>query len=98
MIRVEDIPVHPALEGALGSRERSVQVALTGGEDYELCFSAPPGALDEWTESFEDSFGIPLTKVGWAMEGSGVHLESAGRVSEAPQKKGFDHFSGEEEI
>ncbi len=93
-IRVEDVPVHPALEEAPVSREQSIQLALTGGEDYELCFSAPPGALDDLTESFEDSFGIPLTRVGRAMEGEGVHLESAGRVAEAPRKKGFDHFSG----
>ncbi|MBT8395870.1 MAG: thiamine-phosphate kinase [Gemmatimonadetes bacterium] len=98
VLEVEDLPVHPALEEALGSQEESVQRALSGGEDYELCFSVSPGALDDWVDSFQDSFGIPLTQVGWAMEGSGVHLESAGRLAPASGERGFDHFSGEEKV
>jgi thiamine-monophosphate kinase len=82
----------------LESDESPLHFALEGGEDYELCFTVPRGTLDEWVRPFQDSFGIPLTKVGSAMEGQGVFLEGAsGEVRPLPGG-GFSHFSGEEDL
>jgi thiamine-monophosphate kinase len=37
-VRVRDLPVHPLVRAAFG--ERSLEMAMTGGEDYELLFAA----------------------------------------------------------
>jgi len=87
-----------ALERMLESDENPLHFALEGGEDYELCFTAPFGTLDEWVNPFQDSFGIPLTKVGSAVEGQGVFLEGEGGEVRPLAGGGFSHFSGEEEI
>jgi len=87
-----------ALERMLESDENPLHFALEGGEDYELCFTAPCGTLDEWVNPFQDSFGIPLTKVGSAVEGQGVFLEGEGGEVRPLAGGGFSHFSGEEEI
>jgi thiamine-monophosphate kinase len=113
VLREESIPLHPALAPTLApafdpalapaldqmseSGESPLHFALEGGEDYELCFTVPPGTLDEWVSPFQDSFGIPLTKVGWATEGQGVFLEEAIGEVRPLECGGFSHFSGEEE-
>jgi len=101
VLREKSIPLHPALAPALDpmseSGESPLFFALEGGEDYELCFTVPPGTLDEWVSPFQDSFGIPLTKVGSAMEGQGVFLEEASGEVRPLECGGFSHFSGEEE-
>lgn len=71
--------------------------ALAGGEDYELCFTVPPQALEKWVAPFQDSFGIPLTRIGEVKEGGGVFLkEEDGRLKPVG-RGGFSHFSVEEE-
>ena len=61
----------------------STTLALTGGEDYELLFTAPESSEAE-------SLG---TKIGEVTDGSGVRvLDEAGRPIELDQT-GFRHFS-----
>src|SRR5215469_8654765 len=45
-IAYEQVPVSEPLLHAVGE-ERARELALTGGDDYELCFSVPPAALDK---------------------------------------------------
>jgi thiamine-monophosphate kinase len=73
-----------------------VALALTGGEDYEVCLVAPRGALEAWTEAFRQAFGIPLTRVGVVREGSGVHLDDGGGNRRLLERGGFSHFPGRE--
>jgi len=58
------VPAHPALAAVLDPGEDSALFSLQGGEDFELCFAVPPNTLDEWVDPFQDSFAIPLTRVG----------------------------------
>lgn len=90
------IPVHPGLTGDEAGGLDPMRLALEGGEDYELCLAAPSGALDEWTARFQDSFGIPLTKVGRVTEGEGVFLQRADGEKASLSAGGFTHFSSEE--
>ncbi len=44
--------------------EQALRWALSGGEDYELCFTVPElnrGALDVW---LSDTLGVPFTCIG----------------------------------
>ena len=105
VLSAEAIPYHPALTAEsslfhgmeLDDSGIPLHFGLEGGEDYELCFTAPPGVTDEWVGEFLESFKIPLTKVGRAIEGTGVFLESADGGITPLKRRGFDHFSGEGE-
>lgn len=73
------IPVHPAA---------TLEQALQGGEDYELCFTALAGRVDDAREAFEEKFGVALTRIGDVVAGSGLQIDNADVAG------GFDHFAG----
>ena len=87
------VPVAPSAAIAAGSRPRALHLALGGGEDYELCFTAPPGSTDPVAADFHRIFGATLTRVGMVTGGAGVRLE--GDDANVLQSGGasFDHFS-----
>jgi thiamine-monophosphate kinase len=95
VLEEEAIPVYPNLAGLLaGTGEDPLAIALGGGEDYELCFTVSPDALEAWAAPFEAAFGIPLTRVGKVEEGDGrVVLLESGRGERRPlERRGFSHF------
>lgn len=97
ILEEEAIPVHPDLEQALrGTGEEPLALALGGGEDYEICLAAPPGVLQEWVAGFQDTFEIPLTRVGRVVEGEDpeVFLEAAAGGRRSLARGGFSHFAG----
>jgi thiamine-monophosphate kinase len=93
--------VQIVLEGAAVPVHRAAtpELALRGGEDYELCFAAPAGAVDPLREEFVARFGVPLTPVGRVREGkASLLLASADGEDAALSSGGFDHFEeGEHE-
>ncbi len=90
------VPLHPGLEAVIPDPALRLHLALTGGEDYELCFTAPPGGLEGCPDSFRKEFGIPLTRVGRVREGEGVHLEAESGPIVPLGFGGFSHFLGKE--
>jgi thiamine-monophosphate kinase len=87
------VPVHPEAEASLGDRVAR-ELAVRGGEDYELCMVLPPGEGDVLAPEFRVKFGLPLTRVGWVEEGSGVRIVDP--IGEGHTARGFDHFPGDE--
>lgn len=85
------IPVHPA---ARGEGDAALRLAVSGGEDYELCFAAPRGRLVSLADAFAREFGVPLTRVGRVEEGSGVWWEEPGGGRAPVEGSGFQHFAG----
>jgi thiamine-monophosphate kinase len=67
------------------------QQAVSGGEDYELCFAAAPGAVEPLRDRFTAEFGIPLTRVGSVRPGSGV-VESSDAGPRVIEQGGYQHF------
>jgi thiamine-monophosphate kinase len=67
----------------------SLDCELTGGEDYELLFTMPDGN-NSMSDTFEKTFGIPLTKIGRVLEGTGLTILRDG-VPFTPAR-GFRHF------
>lgn len=66
--------------------------ALHGGEDFELCLTAPPDAAASLEQGFRKQFDCPLTRIGTIQAGAGMMLcRSDG--GEAPLiAGGYDHF------
>ena len=90
------IPLHPDLEEALAEvGEVPLDVALGGGEDYELCFTVPPGSLGQLRVPFLETFGIPLTRVGSVVERAGaeVLVKTRRGTMRSPRLRGFSHFT-----
>jgi thiamine-monophosphate kinase len=86
------VPVAPSAASAAGSRRRALPLALAGGEDYELAFTARPGSAESAATDFNRRFDLPLTRVGIVADGAGVRLEGDGADQFAPGSAGFDHF------
>ncbi|HEX2165943.1 MAG TPA: thiamine-phosphate kinase [Longimicrobiales bacterium] len=92
IIDAASVPIHPTVHAHTPDHEHALRLALTGGEDYELCFAAPPGAVERFRDAFIDTFNLPLTCVGTVHSGSGVLLRANGTVTELPYS-GHDHFN-----
>jgi thiamine-monophosphate kinase len=71
------------------TREGGLTLALHGGEDYELCFTASPDRVD--AVRFLRQFGVGVTRVGRVEEGSGLWVETDGGP-ERLDRGGYDHL------
>jgi thiamine-monophosphate kinase len=92
-LEADAVPVAPAAVAALG-QAASLDAALHGGEDYELCFVTDPGAVDPGY--FARRHGIRLTRVGRVSEGEGVWLRERDGSVRRLERGGFDHWSAGE--
>lgn len=65
--------------------------ALTGGDDYELVFTAPNSAREDVTRAGRAS-DTPVTRIGRIEAESGLRIVDAGGQSVRQQLTSFDHF------
>lgn len=65
--------------------------ALTGGDDYELAFSASPSLRTE-LNALSGRLGVPLTRIGRLEPGAGVTVLAEDGHALALAENGFDHF------
>lgn len=85
-IELDRVPVCEELS-AIGDRDERMRLGLAAGDDYELCFTAPPGC-DRALAELGTQIGLPVTRVGvitsgeavcWRWrDGSEFHVEIAG--------------------
>lgn len=81
----------PSAQAAAAALRRGLQLA--GGDDYELCFTAPAGA-DAAVRDALASTGVTATRVGRIVEAPGLRLRDAdGRALAPPARAGWDHFA-----
>lgn len=86
-LELTQLPLSDALVAEFG-RSQARQWALTGGEDFELCFTLPPRY-----RAVLDSLDGKASIVGQIVEGEGVTVRSDGDVVKPASAAGFDHFS-----
>jgi thiamine-monophosphate kinase len=65
--------------------------ALAGGDDYELCFTAPRDRRPALM-ALSSALGIPLTPIGRVEAGAGVTVLDAFAKAIVLERSGFDHF------
>jgi thiamine-monophosphate kinase len=85
-IEVERVPVEPAVKTAFG--ERALELALSGGEDYELLFTASAEIVDK----VKKAASCPVTAIGEITAGKGVTLVDKEGNPFALKKAGWEHF------
>jgi len=92
VIDVESLPLSPALQ-ALDDLDQARRWALTGGDDYELCFTLPPEKMPELAMLIAEG-RLQASVVGELVPGRGVTCELQGEPYELTQQ-GYQHFSHE---
>lgn len=88
------VPIHALARGAGGTGAAAFDLAVSGGEDYELCLTAAPGAGTAVAAAFQEEFGLRLTRVGTVEPGEGVWWRDGDRRERAV-RGGYQHFGGE---
>ncbi len=79
--------VHRAGQGAAILQ----QCMLSGGDDYELCFTAPVSRHDDILR-ISEQLALPLTRIGSIVSGSGcIVYDVAGKIINI-ESGGYDHF------
>ena len=90
-INFDAIPCAAALQPLVDSGPGR-NCLLAGGDDYELCFTAPPSRQDAIT-AIGERLGVALTRIGSIAPGTGLRLlDDADRPMPAV-RTGYDHFA-----
>ncbi len=89
-IETTSIPVAPAVESGFG--ERALDLALTGGEDYELLFTASTDCVEKVSEASS----CPIYVIGEVISDDEhqVQLVDSSGDPVSLSAKGWDHFRG----
>ena len=91
-ICIDNLPLSGAFRLCAGKLpELHYQLALAGGEDYELCFTAPPENREKIVECVKKC-GVEVTPVGIVASLPGVAVIRADGTDFSSQIKGFNHF------
>jgi thiamine-monophosphate kinase len=80
--------------GAAAARQRVLQHVLSGGDDYELVFTAPPAQRDA-VQAAAVASATPVMRMGHIDAAPGLRLIGAhGALLNAQDFHSFDHFVG----
>ena len=90
-IDLQKVPLAPGMEAVAGDHRAALELAASGGEDYELLVALPREKLEEATRLAAEA-GSKLTEIGYATEGHGVALRLPGGGELEP--RGFDQRRG----
>ncbi len=90
LVYYEKLPKHGAFSG-LNDPALERDCVLSGGDDYELLFTAPQSARPE-VEALARELALPLARVGSIQAGEAklTVLDASGKPM--PTRGGFDHF------
>lgn len=85
------VPLSPALTAAFDPATCR-ELALTGGDDYELCFTAPVSREKEIAAKLEQA-GCRAPRIGRIVAGAGVRVLDARGNEIEMMRTGWEHFS-----
>lgn len=92
-VNLDAVPVSAAVSELARLLEIDpLDLALHGGEDYELLAALPVEAVDEARTRLQETFGTPLTEIGEVADGALVAID-AERVERLLEPRGWDHFA-----
>ncbi|CAA7623711.1 Thiamine-monophosphate kinase [Candidatus Terasakiella magnetica] len=93
VIEAEAVPLSAGAREALAADHSLLATILTGGDDYEILFTAWPeqdGAL----RSLSDSLALDLTRIGRMVDGASVSVVDGQGAAIPLACGGWRHFSG----
>ena len=92
-VELPAVPRSPVLARLMEGAERAlaIECLLAGGDDYELCFTAPRAAAAS-IAAIAARTAVPLTRIGAVTEGSGLVVRDERGVPLALLPRAYDHF------
>lgn len=90
LVEADAVPIGAALAAHPLQRQR--EFSLNGGDDYELCFTAPADRRQS-VQDAADRAGVRVTRIGRILPGSGTQLVDADGRTLAVASRSFDHFA-----
>lgn len=91
-VRAEALPLSPTFAGALAQDAGLLELALAGGEDYELLFTVPPDR-EERLATLAGDWSVPVTRIGEISgEAGSLEVTRHGEALALPAR-GFNHFA-----
>lgn len=87
------VPCDPALAARLTGPERELALAclLAGGDDYELCFTAPQASREAVLRA-GTAAQVPVTRIGTITAEPGLRIHDEQGVPLSTLPRAFDHF------
>ena len=92
-IDIDAVPMSDALRAAGLEPATRRTLQASGGDDYELCFTAPVSARDAIVAAALAA-GVSVSRIGRIVEGEDVVAKTADGARWAPVRAGWDHFAG----
>lgn len=89
LIELSSIPLSAAFQLALAQQPQLIDLALTGGEDYELLFTSKLQNLEQRTD-----FSPAVTRIGTITAACGIQCRQSNQRLYHCARGGYDHFSG----
>ncbi|MFV5491295.1 thiamine-phosphate kinase [Acinetobacter sp. ASP199] len=86
-LQLENLPLSPALHAL--SDEQKWQYALSGGDDYELCFTISP---QNYEKLLQKQLDVSISMIGTIQQQHGLTFEKDG-VDHLLQFNGYQHFA-----
>jgi thiamine-monophosphate kinase len=92
VVESQALPLSDSFHRALADNPDLIQLALTGGEDYELLFTAPAGSETD-INKISHQTDVPITRIG-QIESEPNFLRVCGPDGdlELPHQRGYKHF------
>lgn len=88
-LNIDTLPAHSALMHL--PRDLQLRFMLSGGDDYELCFTAPPAHRHAIIEAAKQT-ETPVTCIGQIEEKTGLKLVNSAGETQTVSGASFDHF------
>lgn len=89
-LNLEEMPCIEYLKAHLTDKNMQ-KLVLTGGDDYELCFTAPASSREQIV-ALSRQVDLPITRIGKIHTDAGLYVYHQGD-SITLLKQGFDHFA-----
>jgi thiamine-monophosphate kinase len=90
-IRFADVPLSAEMRSLIAADSGLMATVLAGGDDYELVFTAPPGA-EARVRAASEAARTPVYNVGRIVTGEGVRIDGPDGRPIVLERLGFAHF------
>jgi thiamine-monophosphate kinase len=91
IIEGDSVPLSPAARAALAADPSLLDRLVTGGDDYEILATVPPGRLEAFLERSRVG-GVATSAIGTVTEGKGLPVFRFGGTERRYQHGSYSHF------
>lgn len=91
-IELARVPAHPALAELLSESVFARRCLLAGGDDYELCFTAPAADAIR-IQAAGLAAGVAVSRAGCITPAAGLRVMDTDGAQLHIEERGFDHFA-----